>query len=261
MLAIQKEIRNLENKEKAILLQKFFKTGKGEYAYGDIFLGIRVPETRKIVNKYKDLSLYELKILIKSEYHEERLAALLILVKQSQKASEDSLKKINELYLSNTKYINNWDLVDLSAEHIVGKYLFTNRGTVPLRGQSPVTVATRKGTDPFLKEGLSPLITQKLAKSDFLWDRRIAMLSSFYFIKKNEPQIAFDIADILINDSHDLIQKAVGWMLREIGKRCSQELEEEFLKKYYKTMPRTMLRYAIEKFEEDKRQKYLKNEI
>ena len=167
--------------------------------------------------------------MLESEWHEERLAALFILVAKFKKADDKEKEKIYKFYLANTKSINNWDLVDLSAPNIVGSYLYNKDASVIF----------------------------KLAKSKYLWERRIAILSTFYFIKEGDPKISLEIAEILVNDKHDLIQKAVGWMLREVGKRCGQDIEEQFLQKHYKTMPRTALRYAIERFDEPKRKFYL----
>jgi 3-methyladenine DNA glycosylase AlkD len=220
------------NTAQAEILQRFFKTGKGEYAEGDIFLGIKVPVTRNISAKYTDLVFAEIKKLLHSKIHEERLAALLILVAKTKKSGNESLKEIYDFYLQNIKWINNWDLVDLSAEHIIGKYLWFNKSSV----------------------------LYQLAKSENLWERRISIISTFYFIKHGNFQPTTEIAKILIKDEHDLIHKAVGWMLREIGKR-DFDYENEFLKLNYKKMPRTMLRYAIEKFPENLRQDYLKNKI
>ena len=229
--------------QKAKGLQRFFKTGPGEYAEGDLFLGVMVPQTRAVVKKYwREISIGETQELLHSKFHEERLCALLILVAKFQKADEAARKEIFDLYLANTEFINNWDLVDLSADKIVGAYLDLDSEDAD--------------------------ILSELAKSGSLWERRIAMLATFHFIKKGEPRLALAIAEILVNDKQDLIHKAVGWMLREIGrpranfadkagKRCGQEVEEEFLQKHYKTMPRTMLRYAIEKFGDAKRKYYL----
>lgn len=223
---IKKDFQKLSNKEKAKNYAKFFKTGKGEYGEGDIFLGIIVPEQRKLAKKYFNLELNDIQELISSNIHEHRLTSLMILNNKYKKSKDK--KEIVDFYLKNTKNINNWDLVDLSAPNILGNY--------------------------FLDKNKSYLY--KLAKSNNLWERRIAVLSTFGFIKENKFEDSLKIAEILLNDKHDLIHKAVGWMLREIGKR-NQNIEEQFLKKYYKTMPRTMLRYAIEKFDEEKRLYYL----
>lgn len=233
MLTIQQELRNNANPEKGKILQRFFKTGKGEYAEGDIFLGLTVPQTRSIARKYFSLSLSELVTLITSKYHEERQAALMILVLQYPKAGVLEKKKIFDFYLRYKEYINNWDLIDLSSERILG---------------------------PYLEEKDKAILT-KLARSASIWDRRIAILATFYYIKKGNPEETFILANILIHDPHDLIQKAVGWMLREIGKKSGDHIEEAFLKIHYTTMPRTMLRYAIERFPQSKRQKYLKGLI
>lgn len=225
LLELRKELKKLANPKKEKILQRFFKTGKGEYGEGDIFLGITVPVSRKIAIKYKDLFFSEIRELLKSKIHDERLIALLILVYNFDAGSEKVRKKVYKFYLKNTRRVNNWDLVDLSADKIVGAYLFARRH-----------VAT-------------PSILFKLAKSENLWERRISMIASYYFIKNNKFEEALKIAKKLLQDKHDLIQKAVGWMLREVGKRDLQT-EIGFLNKYYKKMPRTMLRYSIEKFPE-----------
>ncbi|MBN2102332.1 MAG: DNA alkylation repair protein [Candidatus Aenigmarchaeota archaeon] len=226
---LRSDMKKLSNSEKAKLYSRYFKTGKGEYGEGDIFIGLTVPEQRKLSKEYKGLSLNDIQELLKSKIHEERLTGLLILVLQYKKADEKLKGKIVEMYLSNTKNINNWDLVDLSAPNIPGDY--------------------------FLKRERS--FIYKLSKSKNLWEKRIAVLSTFAFIKNEEFDDSLKIAEILMNDKHDLIHKAVGWMLREIGKK-DQFAEEKFLKKYHKAMPRTMLRYAIEKFNSEKREVYLR---
>lgn len=226
---LQNELRKLANPQKAKFLAGYFKTGKGEYAEGDIFLGITVPEQRKIAIRYKTLDLREIQQLLNSKIHEERLVALLILVEQYKKANDLIKKKIFDFYLKNSKKINNWDLVDLSAEKILGEYLLDKDKS----------------------------IIYKLVKSKNIWERRIAVLTTFQFIKNRQYEATLRVAKLLLRDKHDLIQKAVGWMLREIGKR-DLKVEEEFLKNYYKMMPRTMLRYAIEKFDKNKRDFYLK---
>lgn len=228
----QKELAQYADKKKAQLLMRFFKTGAGEYGEGDIFMGVMVPQTRMVAKKYKNLALQETKKLLKSPIHEERLLALLILVEQFQKGTEKQKESIYKFYLGNTKYINNWDLVDLSAHKIVGAYLLDKNKT----------------------------ILKTLAHSKIIWDRRIAILAMFQFIKNNDFDYALAVATMLVHDEHDLIQKAVGWMLREIGKK-DQKIEEQFLKKHHKTMPRTMLRYAIERFPQKLRQFYLSSQL
>lgn len=232
-MKIQKHLRKLASKEKAAILSRFFKTGPGQYGEGDVFLGITVPKIRKTAKLYKDLILPEIKKLLRSKYHEERMAALFMLLTQYKKGGEHLKNKIFRLYLANTRHINSWDLIDLTTEHIVGKYL---------------------------KDKPKDLLYE-LASSKNLWKKRIAMLSTFTYIKEGDCTETLKIAKMLMNDDHDLIHKAVGWMLREVGKRCSTEKEEAFLKKHYKNMPRTMLRYAIERFPEAKRLKYLKGAI
>ena len=230
--SLRATLKKQADSEKAKIYLRFFKTGKGEYGEGDEFLGIKVPESRKVAKQFKDLSLAEIQELLNSQFHEERLIGLFILVEQSRKA--DAVKKqiIYEFYFKNTKRVNNWDLVDLSAEKIIGAYLMDKDKKVLF----------------------------KLAKSKNLWERRIAIMSTFHFIKNGLFEITLEIAKILLKDEHDLIHKAVGWMLREIGNR-DLTIEENYLKKHYKDMPRTMLRYAIEKFPEHKRQAYLKGNI
>jgi 3-methyladenine DNA glycosylase AlkD len=235
---LRKEIKQFEDKEKAKFLTRFFKTGEGEYGFGDIFYGINVPVSRKIAQRYRQISIADIKILLHSPVHEERLIAVFILVLQFTKASKHGKKEIYDFYLSNTRYINNWDIVDSSADKIVGKYLW------------------EYGDKEYALE-----VLQKLALSDDLWEKRIAIMSTFAFIKHNDPELTFIIAKLLLHDKHDLIHKAVGWMLREVGKRVSREEEESFLKSTYKSMPRTMLRYAIEHFPQEKRQQYLLGKV
>ena len=233
---LKKELEKLSNPKQAKIFQRFFKTKKHEYGEGDVFLGVYVPKQRKIVKKFEELPLKNLQKLLNSKIHEHRMCALFILIKQYEKANplsisgEQKKKTIFNFYLKNAKNnINNWDLVDLSAPKIIGNYLLD------------------KPRD----------ILYNLAKSKNLWERRIAIVSTFAFIKNNEFVDALKISKILVSDEHDLIHKAVGWMLREVGKR-DQETEEKFLKKYYSQMPRIMLRYSIEKFDEKKRKSYLR---
>jgi 3-methyladenine DNA glycosylase AlkD len=230
---IHDDIRRLADPEKAKILQRFFKTGPGQYGEGDVFAGITVPVTRKLVRKYRDISLGDAVELLQSPVHEERLLALLILVEKCRRGDDATRKRIYDLYLKNTRYINNWDLVDLSAERIVGAYL--------------------DGTDR------APLY--RLARSKILWERRIAILATFHDIKRGNPDHTLALADVLLADRHDLLHKAVGWMLREVGKRCSPDTLREFLRTRYRSMPRTMLRYAIERFPADERAAYLTGTI
>ncbi len=229
---IQRKIQELGNSEKAKVLQRFFKTGPGEYGEGDVFVGVKVPELRKLAKEYQEITVKEVKQLLRSAIHEERLLALFILVLKYSKGNETEKKRIYELYFKSTQFINNWDLVDSSAHHIIGAFL------------------KDKSKEPLYS----------LAKSMNLWERRISIISTFYFIKHDKYAETLKISEILLTDEQDLIHKAVGWMLREIGKR-HMPTEEKFLRKHYKRMPRTMLRYAIEKFPEDKRQGYLKGKI
>ena len=229
---IQRKLQELGSREKAKVLQRFFRTGPGEYCEGDVFVRVKVPELRKLAKEYQKITVKEVKQLLKSAIHEERLLALFILVRKYSKGNEAEKKRIYELYLKNTQFINSWDLVDISAHHIIGAFL--------------------------VDKSKEPLYS--LAKSMNLWERRISIISTFYFIKHDKYAETIKISEILLTDEQDLIHKAVGWMLREIGKR-HLPTEEKFLRKHYKIMPRTMLRYAIEKFPEDKRQRYLKGKI
>lgn len=226
---ILKELEIKKDKNQAIILSRFFKTGKGEYGEGDIFWGIKVPAQRIISKKFKDAPLNDIKKLMDSDVHEVRLTGLFILIER-YKEDEDK-KKIFDFYLDNRRKINNWDLVDLSSPKIVGDFLLRNK-------------KERK-------------ILYSLAKSSNLWDRRIAIVSTFSFIKENIFEETINISEMLLNDDHDLIHKSVGWMLREVGKR-DKEIEKNFLNKYYRLMPRTMLRYSIEKFGIKEREFYMK---
>ena len=229
---IHKILRGLAEPVIAEHSQRFFKTGKGEYGESDKFLGIRVPVLRQQVRKYKHITLKDILSLLKSPFHEERLFALLLLVENFTKGATVERTAIYKLYIKNTNYINNWDLVDSSAHYIVGAYLED-------KDKKPI---------------------YKLAASDSLWERRIAIMSTFHLIKKNEFDDALSVSKILKNDEEDLIHKAVGWMLREIGKR-NLAVEKAFLKEHYQYMPRTMLRYAIEKFPEKERNRYLQGTV
>lgn len=228
-----KDLQALANPVKAAFFPRFFKTGPGEYAEGDTFIGVTVPQTRLIVKTYRDMPLNDVKILLKNPIHECRLAALLILVDQYKRGDEGLKKKIVDVYLKNTDVINNWDLVDSSADKILGNWLDSIGDTSVL---------------------------DRLATSNHLWKQRIAIIATLHFIRKKEFRHTFRIATLLIHHPHDLIHKAVGWMLREVGKK-DRNAEETFLKKYYSKMPRTMLRYAIESFEEPKRMAYLKGKM
>jgi 3-methyladenine DNA glycosylase AlkD len=229
---LERDLKKYGNQKKGELLQRFFKTGRGEYGEGDRFLGLTQGQNRDLAKKYQDLSLSKVQELLKSGIHEKRMIALLILIHKFRKANEKQRDKIFSFYVKNSRRVNNWDLVDLSAPYIPGMYLVDK---------------DRK-------------ILYKFAKSDNLWEKRISIISCFAFIRDNDFKDALKISDILINDEHDLIHKAVGWMLREIGKK-DMKTEEDFLRKKYKKMPRTMLRYAIEKFPEELRLKYLKSLI
>lgn len=231
-LKAQKRLRKFANKKKAQFVAGYFKSGKGGYGEGDVFIGVTVPQTRAVAKQFCHISLIDIATLLKSKVHEDRLLALEILEMQFEKSDAQTQKKIFNLYIKNKKYINNWDLIDGSAPGVVGAYL----------------------------QDKDKKLIHKLAKSKRLWDRRIAMLATYKYIRENNFTLALEVAKTLVNDREDLMQKAVGWMLREIGNR-DLEKEEAFLKKHYKKMPRTMLRYAIEKFPEPKRKAYLKGLI
>lgn len=226
---IREELEKAADPLHAEKLQEFFKTGKGEYGEGDVFHGVKVPEQRKIAKKYRDLPLNEALTLLQSKFHEERLTALFILVDKFKKGDHQIREKIVSIYLDDTKYINNWDLVDSSAHKILGEWLIDKpRQTL-----------------------------FDLAKSSDLWERRISIISTFAFIDKGDYNDAISLAETLLGDEHDLIHKATGWVLREIGKRDREKLIS-FLDQHYKEMPRTMLRYSIEKLPEEVRKQFLK---
>ena len=229
---IQQTLAGLGDPDIAEHSQRFFKTGPGEYGEGDLFRGIRVPVQRKVAKQFKHADLETTEALLHSEYHEDRLVALFILVEKYKKGDNATRQTIYDLYLNNTDWVNNWDLVDSSAHQIVGMHL----------------------------EGRDRSILYKLAKSDSIWERRIAMIATYRFIKQDDFEDALNIAELLLQDEEDLIHKAVGWMLREVGNR-NFDLEDGFLAEHYREMPRTMLRYAIEKFPEKRRQAYLKGFI
>jgi 3-methyladenine DNA glycosylase AlkD len=229
---IRKKVSKLANKDKAKVLRSFFKTGPGQYGENDVFLGITVPVLRRVSKECSTTSIADMMRLLRSPFHEERVLALFLLVGAYIRGDDAAKKKIYSLYLKNTRYINNWDLVDLSAPNIVGHHL--------------------------RDKGRKPLYT--LATSRDLWKKRIAILATFTFIRQNDFADTLNISQLLLRDEHDLIHKAVGWMLREVGKRNLQT-EEKFLKQHYRIMPRTMLRYAIERFPERKRKKYLNGDL
>ncbi|MDR3519530.1 MAG: DNA alkylation repair protein [Candidatus Pacebacteria bacterium] len=227
---ILKEIESKKNKKKDKTLSRFFKTGKGEYGEGDIFWGLTVPVSRQIALKHKDLPLSDVNLLLKNKVHEVRLIGLLVLVDKYKRSSFSEKEKIAKFYLKNTKYVNNWDLVDLSSHYILGDYL--------------------------LSQPKKDILVQ-LAKSKNLWEQRIAIVSTYAFIRREKLDETFKIAKMFLGHDHDLIHKATGWMLREAGKKDEKALRK-FLDANLSKMPRTMLRYAIEKFGEDIRMEYLK---
>lgn len=226
---IKAVITKAGNKKRALGAARYFKTGIGQYGEGDIFIGLTVPMSREIAKQFCQLSLKAIENLLVSKIHEERLIALLILVEQFRNTSLSDKKLLFNFYLAHTTYINNWDLVDLSADKIVGEYLVDK----------------------------PPTLLIKLAHSKNIWERRIAMVATFAFIKRGDYTITFRIAELLLTDNHDLIHKASGWMLREVGKRISPTPLRTFLNQHAATMPRTMLRYAIEHFSKTERKKYL----
>ena len=231
---IRQELKNLANPQKAFILQGFFKTGPGQYGEGDIFWGIQVPKTRELVKKYQKMPLSEIAILMADPIHEVRMAGGFLLVECYKYADEKEKKACYDFYIQNATRFNNWDLVDLTCHHIVGAWLW-DKDRKPL---------------------------YKLASSENLWEQRIAIISTFHFLRKGDFNDTFELAKMLLNHKHDLIHKAVGWMLREVGKR-NPLAETEFLleDRRYAQMPRTMLRYAIEKYPEKQRQDFLKGEM
>lgn len=232
MLSIQKEIRSFGSVEKALGSARFFKTGKGEYGVGDVFLGLTVPQSRSIAKKYQELSFEDIEKLLTSKYHEERLVGLLILIGQFQSGNDTARKNAFDFYLTHLDRVNNWDLVDVSAYKIVGEYLLSHPEST-LR------------------------ILDRLIASEVLWERRVAIVASFAFIRKGDASLTFRLAEKLFNDQEDLMHKAAGWMLREAGKHVSRGGLVRFLKKNKERMPRTMLRYAIEHFSEKERKEWL----
>ena len=229
---LQKTLRSLANPEIAEHALRFMKAGKGEYGYGDNFLGIRISTLRTQLKKNRTLAIEDTLTLLSSKYHEERWFALQLLVWKFQKGTAEERKGIYDLYIKNIEYVNNWDLVDCSAPKITGPYL----------------------------ENRNRRILYRLAKSKSIWERRIAVMSTFHFIRSYDFDDTLQISTLLLNDKEDLIHKAVGWMLREVGNR-DKITEKKFLKKHYRDMPRTILRYAIEKFPEGERKSYLRGEI
>ena len=229
---VRKELKSMADPDKAAILQRFFKTVLGQYGEGDIFIGVMVPQSRKVAKKFSQLQLVEVKMLLYSSIHEERLVALLILVWRYSSAlsSREEKEEIVKFYLDNIKQVNNWDLVDLSAPNILGAHLIDR----------------------------DRMLLYRLARSENVWERRIAILATYHFIRNGDFSDTLKIAEMLLQDRHDLIHKAAGWMLREVGKRDVAS-EEAFLEKHRSVMPRTMLRYAIERLPESKRRRYKKN--
>lgn len=228
---VSQALKAVATPEKAKSSEWFFKSGPGQYGEGDVFVGVTVPEQRQIARQFCDLPLPEIKKLLRSKIHEERLTALFILVIQFGKADPAGKQKIFDFYLENLDRVNNWDLVDSSAHLILGPQISDQKMLI------------------------------KLAKSQDLWERRVAIIATFARMRQGNCDWSIEISELLLNDQHDLIHKAVGWVLREVGKNCGEVVLEKFLKKHYKTMPRTMLRYAIEKFPETKRKAYLQGKI
>lgn len=226
-----KELNAHENPIRSEHSQRFFKTGKGEYGEGDVFIGITMPELRKICKNYHDLSIEDLQELLRSPIHEHRMSAVVIMADIYKKSDSDKQKHLYELYIKAVKdnQINNWDLIDVSAPHVVGEYF------------------VRTSPDPMYK----------LAKSNHLWSKRTAVLSTGAYLKRGNSTHTYAVADILLHDPHDLIQKAVGWFLREAGKRVSEDELLNFLNRHAHEMPRTMLRYSIEKLSPEQRKYYL----
>ena len=231
---VKKALQRYASDADALFLQRFFKTGEGQYGAGDVFIGVRVPVTRKVCQDFKDLPLSEVKVLLGSPVHEHRLAAVILLGNRFVRAREVEQKQIFDAYLAavDEGHVNNWDIVDISAEFIVGEYLW---------------VRPRE-------------LLFELAASDDVWHRRVAVLSTFAFIKKGDASTTLDLAERLLHDRHDLIQKAVGWMLREIGKRIDRQVLVGFLEKHSAGMPRTMLRYAVEHLSAEQKMYFMKKQ-
>jgi 3-methyladenine DNA glycosylase AlkD len=231
---VRKELKSMADPEKAAILQRFFKTGPSQYGEGDIFIGVMVPQSRRVAKKFNQLPLGEVRTLLYSRVHEERLVALLILAwRYSSASSSREKEEIVKFYLDHIKRVNNWDLVDLSAPNILGAHLVDRDGRRRL--------------------------LYRLAGSENVWERRIAIVATHHFIRNGDFSDTLKIAEMLLQDRHDLIHKAVGWMLREVGKRDAAA-EKEFLEKHCSVMPRTMLRYAIERLSERKRRRYMISE-
>lgn len=229
---MRRDIRALGSPERAKHSLRFFRTGPGEYGEGDRFLGLTVPEMRAIANQYRDLGHDEVLQLLQSPWHEDRLVALFLLVDGYRRGDDARREKIHRAYLANTRRINNWDLVDMSAGQVVGAHLDVSEIS----------------------------LLEKLARSKDLWERRIAIVATFHFIKEHQLTPTLRIAEMLLDDGHDLIHKAVGWMLREVGKK-DRRILDRFLARHYRAMPRTMLRYAIERHPEPVRKRYLAGTI
>jgi len=274
---IKSALRKGADLSKVKVYQRFFKTGPGQYGAGDLFLGVTVPKQRLVAKQFADLSLSDLQSLLASKFHEDRCTSLIILVNQFNRADKAGKIKLAKFYLKNLRYVNNWDLVDGSAPKILGPYLeilcqrpsqlqnsptshpemirsiAENRRRIPAHLQpTPEILRLRLSTSAAQND-----ILTRLALSRNIWQRRTAMLATFYSIQKNQPQETLRLAKILLNDSEDLIHKAVGWMLREVGKHCGQALLEKFLRQHKNQMPRTMLRYAIERLPVNKKKLYL----
>jgi 3-methyladenine DNA glycosylase AlkD len=225
---IEARLQGMGSAEDAVFLQRYFRTGPGEYGEGDRFLGIRIPALRALVREYRGMAVDEAAALLRSPWHEARLLALLLLVDAYARGGAETREAAYRLYLASTAYINNWDLVDSSAPHVVGKHL----------------------------EGRDRSVLDRLARSESLWERRIAILATQHFIRRGDFGTTLHVAEMLVDDRHDLIHKAVGWMLREVANR-DRETAESFLRRHHATMPRTMLRYAIEKFPPGLRRHYM----
>jgi len=226
---VRAEVDALRSPERAERNARFFKTGPGQYGEGDQFAGLTLAQVHALRRKFRGLSLDCLAELLESPIHEERLLALDILVDQYARGDSTARQAIYDLYLGSTRWVNNWDLVDCSAAQIVGAHL----------------------------QGKPRDVLDRLAASQSVWERRIAMIATFHYIRQGDPLPALGIAEVLLGDRHDLIHKAAGWMLREVGKRCTKEHLTSFLDKYAATMPRTMLRYAVEQLPREEQQHYM----
>ncbi len=231
---LRKDLKAHASSARAKVLARYFKTGPGEYGEGDVFMGVRVPDIRRVATRHKDMPLSDIAVLLESDIHEERMTALVILTLQYARGDEGRKKDAVDMYVAHTTRINNWDLVDVSVHKIIGAWV---------RAHSKEEV-----------------LLKKWAKSAYIWERRMAIVATFHHIREGELSLTLTIADMLLKDTHDLIHKAVGWALREVGKK-DEDVLREYIRTRYERMPRTTLRYAIERFPEKERKRYLAGNV